>query len=201
MSEPKYTTNHIFSKNDFDSNDGMMTSIWGPSMWHILHTVSFNYPTQPTKKDKINYMNFYKNLVHILPCKYCRINFVKNLKKVPLTMDSMKNRGTLSKWAYDIHEEVNNMLKKKSNLSYEDVRERYETFRSRCLTSPSNKKNKKTNNKTNGNKTNGKKTKKKEKGCTKSLYGVKSKCVLNIVPKDTNCESFEISPKCKLKSV
>ena len=40
---------------------------------------------------------------------------------------------------------------------------------------------------------------KKEKGCTKSLYGVKGKCVLNIVPKSTKSESLIIDPKCKVK--
>jgi hypothetical protein len=33
---------------------------------------------------------------------------------------------------YKLHETVNKMLKKKSGLTYCDVRERYEHFRSRC---------------------------------------------------------------------
>ena len=30
----------------------MLTTVWGPSMWHYLHTMSFNYPIKPTKKKK-----------------------------------------------------------------------------------------------------------------------------------------------------
>ena len=30
----------------------MVTSIWGPPMWHYLHTMSFNYPVNPTQDDK-----------------------------------------------------------------------------------------------------------------------------------------------------
>ena len=37
-----------YSRSDFQSNDGMLTSVWGPSMWHYLHTMSFNYPAKPT---------------------------------------------------------------------------------------------------------------------------------------------------------
>ena len=48
-------------------------------------------------------------------------------------MKTMKNRLTLSKWMYELHEEINKMLGKKSNLSYNDVRVRYEMFRARCL--------------------------------------------------------------------
>ena len=92
-----------------------------------------------------------------------------------------KNRETLSKWVYQLHEEVNKMLNKKSKLTYEDVRERYEMFRSRCLKDKPTKSN-------------------KESGCVDSLYGVKSKCVLNIVPKDTKCNSIKIDPKCKVKN-
>ena len=151
----------IFKKTDFESSDGMMTSVWGPSMWHIMHSISFNYSVNPTKKEKMIYMNFYKSIGDVLPCRYCRENFVKNLKKVPLTMDVMKSRDSLSKWVYQLHEAVNMMLGKDSGLSYEEVRTRYEMFRSRCLTPLEEKKLQKKL------KT---KKRKKERGCVKPLW-------------------------------
>ena len=45
----------VYTKKHFSSGDGMLTSVWGPSMWHYLHTMSFNYPVNPTKEDKKNY--------------------------------------------------------------------------------------------------------------------------------------------------
>jgi predicted NAD-dependent protein-ADP-ribosyltransferase YbiA (DUF1768 family) len=30
----------------------MLTTIWGPSQWHFLHTMSFNYPVKPTPEQK-----------------------------------------------------------------------------------------------------------------------------------------------------
>lgn len=171
----------IFTQKDYNSPDGMMTSVWGPPMWHILHTLSFNYPVIPTKKHKLVYYNFYKNLVNILPCRYCRDNLKNNLKKLPLNQSVLKNRDSLSRWVYCLHETVNHMLGKKSNLTYDMVRDRYEHFRSRCLNS------------------NEIKNKNKETGCTESLYGVKGKCVLNIVPKNVNTNSFKMDPKCKIK--
>ena len=59
-------------------------------------------------------------------------NFVNNLKKLPLKMKNMKSRDSFSKYIYNLHELINKMLNKKSNLSYNDVRERYEHFRARC---------------------------------------------------------------------
>jgi len=181
-----------FSKNDYNSKDGMLTSVWGPSLWHSLHTISFNYPTNPTTKEKQLYFDFFKNLRHVLPCKYCRDNYVNNLKRVPLTMATMKNRNTLSKWLYLLHEEVNKMLGKKSGLSYINVRERYEMFRARCI-----------DEKREGLRGKKKVSKKKkrvvEKGCTTPYYGKKSQCVINIVPKSKKCKSFKIDKRCIIK--
>ena len=30
----------------------MLTSVWGPPMWHALHTISFNYPVNPSLQQK-----------------------------------------------------------------------------------------------------------------------------------------------------
>ena len=46
MNKRKFTT------KDFNSDEGMLTSVWGPALWHVLHTVSFNYPVNPTQKQK-----------------------------------------------------------------------------------------------------------------------------------------------------
>lgn len=178
----------VFNKDDFNSSDGMLTYVWGPSMWHTLHTISFNYPVNPDKETRKRYFEFYSSLKHVLPCRYCRINLVNNMKKVPLNMRTMKNRDTLSRWVYLLHEEINTMLGKKSGLSYEDVRERYEMFRARCIDDTAGKKKAKIM-----------KTRKRESGCTNPLYGVRSKCVLSIVPRDTKCKSFSIDKRCKLK--
>ena len=171
-----------FTEIDYNSGEGMMTSIWGPPMWHILHTISFNYPINPDEKQKKHYYEFYKNIKNILPCKYCRDNLLNNLKKHKLTKSIMKNRTTLSKWVYELHEIVNTMLGKKSGLSYEKVRDRYEHFRSRCLVDPNNKA-----------------IQTKESGCVEPLHGIKSKCVINIIPKDEFSPSFIMDPKCIIK--
>lgn len=70
-----------YTRNDYQSGEGMLTTVWGPAMWHFLHTMSFNYPNQPTVLQKKQYRDFILSLEHVLPCKYCRINFKDNLKK------------------------------------------------------------------------------------------------------------------------
>jgi hypothetical protein len=186
------TKKRTFSRKDYYSGDGFLTSVWGPAVWHSLHTMSFNYPVNPTKEDKKHYRDYVLSLQYVLPCKYCRINLTKNFKQMPLTLSHMKNRETFSRYIYNLHELVNRMLDKKSNLTYCDVRERYEHFRSRCTQDEKPKifDMKKLKNKT---------KKKKEKGCTEPLYGKKSKCLIKIVPQEKKEETFQVDDKCLKK--
>jgi len=185
--------NKTFKKKDFESGDGMLTTVWGPSIWHFLHTMSFNYPVKPTREQKKQYKEFIMNLGKILPCKHCRNNFPKNLKVVPITNNVLKNRHNFSKWMYNMHEQVNKMLKKKSGLSFKQVRNRYENFRARC-TQDSDIKRVVLRYKTKSHKKTRKK--KKEKGCTEPLFGKKSKCIIKIVPKDKKVKTFQMDKKC-----
>jgi hypothetical protein len=184
----KNKTKKVYTKKDFKSGDGMLTTVWGPSLWHSLHTISFNYPVKPTLQDKKNYKRFIMNLRYVLPCKYCRMNFKRNIKEVPLNDKALKNRNNFSRWMFKLHEHINKMLGKKSGLKYCDVRERYEHFRARCTQDketvkiveiiPKNK------------------TRKKEKGCVEPLFGKKSKCIIKIVPKEEKTPTFQMDKKC-----
>jgi hypothetical protein len=174
-------TKRVFKKKDWKSGDGMLTNVWGPPFWHVLHSISFNYPINPTKEDKIHYRDFVLGLKYVLPCRICRENFVKNIKSLPLTMEVMKNRDTFSRYIYNLHELINKMIGKKSGLTYCDVRELYEHFRARC-SQPGL-------------------LKKKENGCTEPIYGLKSKCVLRVIPQDNTTPSFKVDQRCKKKKL
>jgi len=184
------TKKRVFSKKHYLSGDGMMTAIWGPNLWHYLHTMSFNYPIKPTLENKKYYKQFVINLQFTLPCKYCRINLKNNLRVHPLKPCHLKDRDSFSRYIYKLHEIVNKMLNKKSGLSYCDIRERYEHFRSRCI---NDKQKLDDQNKVfKFNKT----KKKKEKGCTEPLYGKKARCIINIVPKEQKGKTLKIDSKC-----
>ena len=180
----------VFKKKDYYSGDGMLTTVWGPSMWHYLHTMSFNYPINPTAEDKEHYRKFIISLQYVLPCKYCRQNLTNNFKVLPLTVADMKDRNSFSRYIYKLHELVNKFLGKKSGLTYCEVRERYEHFRSRCTDEKPKIFDVKTYNKKN------KSHKTKEKGCTEPLYGKKSKCIIKIVPQEEKCKTMQIDKQC-----
>lgn len=175
-----------YKKRDYNSGDGMLTSVWGPSMWHYLHTISFNYPVNPTEKDKKHYKSLIMNLKYTLPCRFCRENLKKNLSVLPLTDNDLNNRDKFSRWVYRLHELINKMLGKKSGLTFCNVRDRYENFRSRCTKDLREKRV--TLKKRKGQK--------KEKGCVEPLFGKKSKCIIKIVPQEKKCQTFQMDKKC-----
>ena len=176
----------VFTKKNYQSNDGMLTTVWGPSMWHYMHAMSFNYPVHPTAKQKKHFRDFILNLQHTLPCGACRKNLKNNLKAHPLKSEHLKNRDAFSRYVFDLHETVNKMLGKTSGLKYCDVRERYEHFRARCTEDKLKVfKFKKSQTR-----------KKKEKGCTEPLYGKKAKCIIKIVPNEEKCKTLQIDKKC-----
>lgn len=193
-----YTKGTPYTESDYNSNDGMLTTIWGPSQWHFLHTMSFNYPVNPTYKDKVNYRAYVLSLRNVLPCGKCRANLIVNFKKLPLKMSHMASRETFSKYVYDLHELINKMLHKTSGLTYEQVRDTYENFRSRCVVPPMPVRKCKTQRKERGNtqpKESGS-TPPKESGCTRPLYGKKAKCLLRIVPQEEKTPTFAVDSKC-----
>lgn len=179
----------IFTQKDYNSSNGFQSSVFGPAVWFTLHMISFNYPIKPTQADKENYTNFLMSFEHTLPCIYCRNNFKSNLKKAKFHPKVMESRATFSKFIYDLHNCVNEMLGKTVKITYAEVRDRYEHFRSRCSEKKEMKKEKKEM----------KKEKKhtKEKGCNDSLYGKKSKCIIEIVPKTSVKNTFKMHDKCK----
>lgn len=165
-----------FTDDELNSNDGMLTTVWGPALWHSLHTISFNYPVNPSPEHKRHYREFVLSLKNILPCGACRKNLINNLETVPLNGHALRNRKNFSRWMYRLHEQVNEMLGKRSGLTYEAVAQRYENFRARCR--PVEQKQK------------------IESGCVEPVTGVKSKCVISIIPKDIKYPSFVMDDTC-----
>ena len=100
----------------------MNQNVWGPHLWFFLHTLTFNYPFQPTDEKKQSTKAFFYDLQHMLPCSYCRGNYKRNLKETPIQLDSRKE---MVYWLIDLHNEVNGQTGKKS-MSYDQVIKLYE---------------------------------------------------------------------------
>ena len=102
----------------------MNPKLWGPGMWFFLHTVSFNYPEQPTYQQKRHYYDFFQNLYYILPCDECRQHYFTFLNQNPVT-PFLDSKTSLVKWVIKLHNNVNKLTNKPSQ-DYDEVVKRYQ---------------------------------------------------------------------------
>jgi len=88
----------------------MNQNIWGKHAWIFIHSIAVNYPKDPTPTEKENTISFFRSLGDILPCRYCRKHYKKNIKRFPINANS---KIDLLYWTIDIHNEVNKITNKK----------------------------------------------------------------------------------------
>ena len=88
----------------------MFNNQWGPHGWIFLHSITFQYPMNPSINDKKNYYNFFHSLQYILPCPKCKNHYSDHLKNNPIQLNS---RLDLIHWLIKVHNNVNKSLNKK----------------------------------------------------------------------------------------
>jgi hypothetical protein len=140
-----YVARIVMGPKKYDSDNGILSAIFGPPAWVLYHSITFNFPVNPSAQQKRDYLHFFKLVGKTLPCSFCRssfYNFTKANGPAPLTMRIMKSRDTLSRWLHKVHDLVNKRLHKPNGPSYECIRSRYETYRAHtCSNSDKNTKN------------------------------------------------------------
>lgn len=117
-----------------NANNGLLTKIWGRHAWIFGHAVTFGYPLTPSEEQKNDYKEFFIKFGKVLPCKYCRESYQKFITSgnSELTDDVFKNRDSISRWFYNVHNAVNNKLQVDYGVTYEDVVKKYESCRAKC---------------------------------------------------------------------
>ena len=89
----------------------LMSKIWGPKIWYLLHHVSYNYNDSPSYNEKNIYYKFFHYIPNIIPCNICREFYIKFIKKYPI-ISYLENKNTLIDWEIILHNYVNFKLKK-----------------------------------------------------------------------------------------
>ena len=107
----------MWGDSDFTSDSGMLTSVWGPALWHTLHTISFNYPAQPDAETQRRYRRFLRGMRHVLPCRHCRENYRNNAKAAGYGDAVFASRDAFSRFIFRLHNHVNRMLGKPEHSS------------------------------------------------------------------------------------
>lgn len=112
----------------------MDTTFWGPSGHKLLHSIALYCDTYNTY-DLYDLSTFFKSIGHILPCIYCRRSYQKYYKELPLS-SFLKEKKSVSKWYYLVHNKINKKLRDQGYLNtkdpkFKDVLKKYENILSK----------------------------------------------------------------------
>lgn len=107
----------------------MDTRFWGPSGWKFLHLTTFFY--EPSE-NKYKMSKFLETIPFILPCKFCRASLTEYYDNRPFK-PALKSAPRLIKWMYDIHNDVNDKLRKQhlnpnDDPTFDSVKRYYEIW-------------------------------------------------------------------------
>ena len=98
----------------------MNPKIWGGYAWFFLHSVTLNYPDDPSSEDKQRMKDFFNSLKYVLPCNSCSKHLRSHIRNRPLTDRELSSRKKLIYWLIDIHNDVNKDTGKRAE-SYDSV--------------------------------------------------------------------------------
>lgn len=101
---------------------------WGPSAWKFLHSVTFNFPDNPTPLEQQEAEKFFSSLKNLLPCEECKRNYETELQRFPI---DTRSKYALSNWLVNVHNAVNIRLGK-STLNYAEATKIYENNCAQC---------------------------------------------------------------------
>lgn len=85
----------------------MNPKIWGPKAWFFLHSITFNYPENPSAQEKKDHYDFFKILGIVLPCETCKKHYEEHLGDGTTLRIALNSRTTFISWLIDIHNQIN----------------------------------------------------------------------------------------------
>ena len=103
-----------------------LISTWGPSCWHMLHSVGFTYEEHALPAHRAAMYRFLISLGDVLPCKLCRVHYADHIAAHVRGPHSpvLASRGSLSVYLVQLHNDVNARLGKRL-VPYAEVEARY----------------------------------------------------------------------------
>lgn len=90
---------------------GMSPSVWGPIFWTTMHIVTLGYPHHPSDDERAGAAMFFNSLAQVIPCPICKEHYRAFLSRMPVEA-ATRSRNTLIRWAFDLHNKVNEQLEK-----------------------------------------------------------------------------------------
>ena len=79
---------------------------WGLHGWIFLHSITFNYPDNPSTETKQKYKKFFESIGDVLPCSVCSENYKRHIAENPID-PNLNDKNDLIQWLINIHNMTN----------------------------------------------------------------------------------------------
>jgi hypothetical protein len=102
---------------------------WAPLTWYIFHKLSLEYnqvieSQSDSEEYKKHYIEFFKSMRTIIPCKTCRNHFIQNTDIEENKIENNISNENIFDWTVRLHNLVNKMHNKKI-YSVEEAKKMY----------------------------------------------------------------------------
>lgn len=102
------------------------TTIWGPSLWMILHSAAERIGTQyfkriPQEESRI-WLGLLRSLQFTLPCPQCKKHYSTYLLKHPILSFT---KEYIREWLFELHNNVNKDTNKENVITLEQLEKIY----------------------------------------------------------------------------
>lgn len=101
-------------------------SMWGPSVWYIIHFSAYHCPSIVTEDWRTSFIAFMSCLQNVLPCSVCRQHIKENLPRNDINR-CINDKYLIFEWTWKLHNIVNESLNKPI-LSLEEAKRQYDPF-------------------------------------------------------------------------
>jgi len=95
----------------------MNPEVWGPQLWSVLHSITFNYPIEPSIEVINHHRTFLHSLKNVIPCETCSFELIEYIDSYPPELES---KPEFINWMIDLHNNVNRKLDKRE-YTYSEV--------------------------------------------------------------------------------
>ena len=101
-------------------------SIWGPSLWLILHSACERIGSQHLKRLPLEearlWFGLLNSLRYSLPCPQCKKHYIIYSNETPIMQVT---KETIRRWLFNLHDQVNQRNQKES-IPYDTITSQYE---------------------------------------------------------------------------
>lgn len=101
--------------------------VWSPALWHVLHTISFNYQVEPDSTTRRRYQRFLESIEAVFD-PYLELAH----PELDYGPEVFRSRDTFSRYVHELRTSVQATHERPYRASYRGCQRRYECFRARC---------------------------------------------------------------------